>query len=101
MLPTLRKLRPELYEKIAALQIDMVKAGGKWDEHGKTLAQLADWAENMLVAHEATLERAAIVAEEYDGKGLSPGDGYFAQLGDAARTQRDIVAAIRALMKPQ
>ncbi len=47
------------------------------------------------------IERAAKVAEDYDGDGLNSSSGlraYTAQLGDAAQTQNDIVRAIRALV---
>ena len=42
-----------------------------------------------------TLEEAARVADDYEGKGMD--GGYDSHLGDAFRTRRDIAAAIRDL----
>ena len=61
-----------------------------------------DWKRRLLIpkvaqairdAEATQRERDAKIAEDYDGSGM--GHHYYAQLGDAAETQRDIADAIR------
>lgn len=55
------------------------------------------FAATNLAAHDAeVLERAAAVADDYDGDGVSK-SGQYTQLGDGALTRSDIARAIRAL----
>lgn len=48
MLSAIRQERPELYDKLCKMQLDMVAEGGVWEKHHDTFCELADWTEDLL-----------------------------------------------------
>ena len=95
----------ELREALTAAFVARLKRGDaspRTAANKKVVADLVDVAFAVIApalaeARAAERERCAKVAEDYEGRGIDPGDGYHAQLGDASLTRREIATTIRAL----
>ena len=89
---------PELREALT-VAIEQTLAEWGWQMDEPLLEAIADCviAPALAEARAAERERCAKVAEDYEGRGIDPGDGYHAQLGDASLTRREIATTIRAL----
>ncbi len=83
MLPSIKKLRPDLYDKLCKMQVDMVSAGGRFDAHGETFSELADWTEDLVKVQAAALA----LTEECKGGDLPPALGTLAKLESALHVE--------------